>query len=314
MKLKQIKFRTLAIFALSVSFATLSSCDSELELVQSIDEKFTDISAIEIDAEFLDVSYQGDVNSSVVELVATLESSKSGKHKIEYRTVQGKLIIEIESKGSGSSNSRGKISLKGPALMEIELESGSGNNQVHNLVSNVFEFDGGSGNLELTNIRAAIIDLELGSGNINAVDLTGDLEVEISSGNTSISNLKGNLDAVGSSGKFTFSAIEGKVNTSINSGNISMIGVQELGKLKVSSGNCTVENSYLGPSTNLQGSSGNFDIQTKSDLGSFNFDLKTTSGNLRVGESTSSKLLKIDNGSLFTVTGVISSGNIQIRN
>ncbi|PZX54021.1 DUF4097 family beta strand repeat-containing protein [Algoriphagus chordae] len=313
MKLKQIKFRLLALVMVVLTFASLTSCDTNLELVQTINEEFPDISSIEIDAGFLDVSYQGDENTEVVTLVGSLESNKSGKYQIEYRVEQGELIIELDKKGGGSSNSRGKISLKGPVLMEIDLESSSGNIQVHNLVSNEFEFDGGSGNLELTNVSAKKIDLELSSGNINASDLTGDVEVEISSGNASISNLAGNINAEGSSGKFTFSNIEGKVNSSLNSGNISMAGVQELGKLKVSSGNCNVKNSSFGVQTVLETSSGNISIQTNSNLEDFNFDLKTSSGKLRVGESTSSGSLKIDNGSPYTVSGVASSGNIEIR-
>ncbi|WP_339751501.1 DUF4097 family beta strand repeat-containing protein [Algoriphagus aquimarinus] len=314
MKLEQIKFQLSALIMFPLIFASLTSCDTNLELVQSVDTEFTDISVLEIDAGFLDVSYQGDENLDLVELVGSLESNRPGRFQIEYREEQGKLIIELKSSGGGSTNSRGEISLKGPARMEIDFKSGSGNSQIHNLILNKFDFDGGSGNLELTNISAEIIDLELGSGNIKASNLTGDLALKISSGNASVSNLKGNIDAVGSSGKFTFSNIDGKVNSSLNSGNISLNGIRELGKLKVSSGNCTVESSYLGAKTILESSSGNMSIRTNSNLDDFNFDLKTSSGNLRVGESTSSGSLKIDNGSPYTVSGVVSSGNIQIRN
>lgn len=314
MKLEKIKFRSLALSALGLSFASLTSCYSDLELVQSIDQEFTGITSVEIESSFLDVNYQGIENAESVQLFGALESNKSGKYSIVYRVDQDKLIIEVERNGIGSGNSRGYLNLSGPVLMDFDLEAGSGNVQVNQVISQEFEFDGGSSNVELTNIHAPLIELELGSGRINASHLVGNVDLEISSGNASISHLEGNIDAKGSSGKFTFNFIDGRVNSSLNSGNGVLNGVQEIGKLKISSGNYSVKDSYLGPNSEFEGSSGNFDIQTASDLNDFNFDMRSSSGNLRVGDSTSSGSLKIDNGSPYTVSGVVSSGNIKIRN
>ncbi|MEB2775443.1 DUF4097 family beta strand repeat-containing protein [Algoriphagus sp. D3-2-R+10] len=313
MKTKPIKFRFLALALLSSAFASLTSCDADLELVQSIDEEFTGITSIEIESSFLDVTYQGNENAESVQLLGSLESSRKGNYSIEYRVVQNQLIIEVERHGIGTGNNRGYINLTGPESMAMDVEAGSGNIKIHRLTSENFEFSGGSGNVELSNLRADNIDLVLSSGRINAYDLEGDVQLEISSGNATISNLEGNLNAVGSSGKFTFSQIDGKVNSSLNSGNGVLSGIQEIGRLKISSGNYSVDDSFFGPNTEFEGSSGNFDIQTDSDLKDFNFDLKTSSGNLRVGESTSTGSLKIDNGSPHTVFGVVSSGNIQIK-
>lgn len=314
MRTKQIKFRLLALSTLGLALSSLTSCDTDLELVQSINEEFPGITSIEIESSFLDVTYQGNENAESVQLLGSLESSRPGNYSIEYRVDQDKLIIEVERDGIGAGNNRGYLNLSGPELMNIDLDAGSGNIQITHVSSREFEFDGGSGNLELANVSAPLIDLELSSGKINATHLVGNVELEISSGNATISNLEGNINAVGSSGKFNFSQINGKVSSSLNSGNGSLSGVKEIGKLKMSSGNYTVEDSYLGPNTRLESSSGNFDIQTDSNLDDFNYDLKSSSGNLRVGESTSSGSLKINNGSPYTVSGVVSSGNIQIRN
>lgn len=314
MKTKQIKFRLLALSTLGLALSSMTSCDTDLELVQSINEEFSGIASIEIESSFLDVTYQGNENAESVQLLGSLESSRPGNYSIEYRVDQDKLIIEVERDGIGAGNNRGYLNLSGPELMNIDLDAGSGNIQITHVSSQEFEFDGGSGNLELANVSAPLIDLELSSGKINATQLVGNVELEISSGNATISNLEGNINAVGSSGKFNFSQINGKVSSSLNSGNGSLSGVKEIGKLKISSGNYTVEDSYLGPTTRLESSSGNFDIQTDSNLDDFNYDLKSSSGNLRVGESTSSGSLKINNGSPYTVSGVVSSGNIQIRN
>ena len=314
MKRKQIKIWTIALSFLILGSATLTSCDTNLELVQSINEEFSGITSIEIESSFLDVNYQGLENAESVQLLGALESNKSGKYSIEFRVEDSRLIIEVERIGIGGGNSRGYLNLTGPVLMDFDLEASSGNVKISRITSNEFEFDGGSGNLELINVTAPRIDLELSSGRIEASHLVGDVEMEISSGNAIISDLDGNINAVGSSGKFNFTAINGKVNSTLNSGNGTLSRVKEIGKLKISSGNYSVEDSYLGPNTLLEGSSGSLDIKTDSDLSAFNFDLKTSSGNLSVGQSTSSGSLKIDNGSPYTVSGVVTSGNIQIRN
>ncbi|MDR7132356.1 hypothetical protein J2X69_004723 [Algoriphagus sp. 4150] len=314
MKLKRIKFRLLALSAFCLGIASLTSCDSDLELVQSINEEFSGITSIEIESSFLDVTYQGNENSQSVYLLGSLESSRRGNYSIEYRVDRNKLIIEVKRSGIGSGNNRGYLNLSGPKSMNIDLEAGSGNILINNVSSQEFQFDGGSGNLELSHISAPRLDLELSSGKIIASYLVGDVELEISSGNATFSYVEGDITAVGSSGNFDFSQINGKVNSSLNSGNGSLNNVQEIGKLKISSGNYKVDASYLGANTRFEGASGNFDIKTDSDLNDFNFDLKSSSGNLRVGGSTSSGSLKIDNGSPYTVSGVVSSGNIQIRN
>ncbi|SFT53799.1 Putative adhesin [Algoriphagus locisalis] len=314
MKTKPIKIR-IAIFALvATAFSILTSCETNLELVQSINEQFEEVNSIEIESSFLDVSYIGSPTMESVQLIGALESSRAGNYSIEYKLVQHKLIIEVERNGNGGGNHRGYINLTGPELMNIDLDAGSGTVQISQVNAEEFELDGGSGNFELTDISAPILDLQLSSGRINAYNLVGDVDLEISSGNANISNLEGNINAIGSSGKFTFKMIKGLVNCSLNSGNGVLTGIQEIGKLKISSGNFNVNESYFGADTRLEGSSGNFNIQTESNLNDFNFDLKTSSGNIRVGESTSSGTLRIDNGSPYTVSGEVSSGNIKIRN
>lgn len=303
-----------SVLALFLGMGILSSCDVNMELVQSIDQEFEGINSIEIESSFLDVNYQGVENAEAVELTAALESNRPGRYTIEYRVEEDKLVVYVERHGNGTGNHRGYINLTGPVAMKMDIEAGSGNIRVQRIESSKFSFEGGSGNLDLGQIKADEMVLKISSGKIDADDLVGNVALEISSGDARVTGLDGDIHAVGSSGNFTFTNISGKVNSSLNSGNGNLTSVQEIGKLKISFGNYTVSDSYLGPNTVLEGNSGNFKIQTDSDLREFNFDLKTSSGNLQVGESKSSKELKIDNGSPYTVSGVVSSGNIEIRN
>ncbi|MDA0315329.1 MAG: hypothetical protein O3A40_08530 [Bacteroidetes bacterium] len=80
------------------------------------------------------------------------------------------------------------------------------------------------------------------------------------------------------------------------------------------SGNMITLNAVLGPKTSLNGISGNFTVQTTSDLRSFNYSLKAASGTIRVGSSSGTKTLELNNNASTWIKGKITSGNITIGN
>jgi hypothetical protein len=104
------------------------------------------------------------------------------------------------------------------------------------------------------------------------------------------------------------------LDVQLTSGNAKLENVKELGATKITSGNLTALNSGLGAKTQFTGTSGNFTVQTPSNLGNFNYALKATSGNLRVGNTTKEKTLDINNNAANTVRGNVTSGNITITN
>lgn len=292
-----------------------SSCDPELEVVQTVNEEFTGIKQVEIESGFLDVIYLGDANANSVQVDAVLESNRSGKYRIDVREESGKLIIELDQRNVfGGGRDRGRIYINGPIEQEMEVDAGSGRVQVSNVVGEEFDASVGSGMLDIQNVTATKIDLNAGSGKIKALNLEGYTEVEVGSGNVEITELLGDLEVQGSSGRINLNRIQGLVNSKLNSGNIEMWDVEFLGMLEVSSGNIEASNSGLSEFSRFKASSGNIRIQTKSDLTGFNFDLDAGSGKVRVGDSSSNGALKINNGSPYTVSGTVSSGNIEIRN
>lgn len=313
MDLKQIKFLRTGLPFVVLAVLGLSSCANDLELVQSINEEYSDIESIYIESGFLDFTYDGDPTATTVKLDAILESNKPGKSVINYEVIDGRLNVKLDSKGS-SGNSRGYIHLTGPVLKGMEVDGGSGNGRITNIESKNISVSQGSGNLEIKSIIADETLLRLTSGNISGSYLNSDLNVSLSSGNIKLSEVVGNVNAQGSSGKFEFTNIEGLINSQMSSGNIILNSVSELGKLQTSSGNVTAKNSGLGSESDFRASSGNVKINTFSNLKDFNYDIDAGSGNIKVGESSSKGSLKISNGSPNTVIGKISSGNFEISN
>jgi RhtB (resistance to homoserine/threonine) family protein len=132
----------------------------------------------------------------------------------------------------------------------------------------------------------------------------------LTSGNADFSGIDGNLDFQSTSGSLEANNVTGELNVGLTSGNAKLDNIGKLGSIRFTSGNIRASNAGLGENTQLSGSSGNFTIQTPSNLKAFNFSLKASSGNLKVGGINSGKALEIDNGSNSLVKGNITSGNI----
>lgn len=315
MKINSFK-NSCSTFGLLVgSLITLSSCEGEMEVVQSIDEEFAGIQKIEIESAFMEVNYEGKAGQSSVELDGILESSRSGNFKVKYRQEGNTLFIELDQNGMfGGGNHKALLNLVGPKNVDLDIDSGSGKTVVSGIENPNLEISSGSGNIQLSMVKASSIELEVGSGTILGNDLIGNVEVDASSGRVEFDQLKGNLDIEASSGAIQVKRIDGKLNVEMSSGNLEMEEVTEIEILKVSSGNITGSGIGLGPKTRLITSSGRIEIQTFSNLKAFNYNFEAGSGIVVVGQSSSSGALKIDNGAATTISGSVSSGKIEIKN
>ncbi|OOG72389.1 DUF4097 family beta strand repeat-containing protein [Algoriphagus sp. A40] len=292
-----------------------SSCEGELEVVQSIDEEFSGIERIEINSEFMEVNYEGKSAQTAVELDGLLESSRSGNFKIEYSKEGNTLFIELDKNGMlGGGNHRALINLVGPKNLELNINSGSGKTVVSGIEFPNLDINSGSGNIQVFMVKSPSINLEVGSGSIEGYNLLGNVDAEAGSGKVEIDQMEGNLDIEASSGSISVRRLSGKLNVDMSSGNLDMGDVSEIESLKVSSGNISGSGVGLGPKTRLVTSSGRIDIQTFSNLKAYNYDFEAGSGKVVVGQSSSSGSLKIDNGAANTIAGSVSSGWIEIKN
>ncbi|RIW14537.1 hypothetical protein D0X99_13355 [Algoriphagus lacus] len=313
---KTLNSRSSVYLGLLLSGAFLfSSCESELEVVQTIDEEFSGVQRIEIESGFLEVNYEGKAGQTGVTLDGLLESSRSGNYQIDYSLEGNTLFIELDQQGMfGGGNHRGVLNLSGPKNMELNVSAGSGKTQVSGIEYPNLDITSGSGSIRLYTIKAPTIRLQAGSGAIEGYNLTGNVDLEASSGKIIFDQLAGNLKIFSSSGNVEVKRLSGKLNCELSAGNLEMGDVAEVEGLKISSGNIIGAGVGLGAKTNLVSSSGKISIQTFSNLKAFNYDFQAGSGKVTVGQSSSSGSLKIDNGAAQTIRGSVSSGIIEIKN
>ena len=291
---------------------------SNLALAQNVlvdtQKSYSNIKTIEVNGGWLDVSYQGG-SSSTVDVEAYLASNDTDQD-IVFVTVGDVLKISLERKQnnySWNSKNKGYIRITGPDAMNVKFKNSSGTLSADNISAQETLLQVSSGRVSASQIEGNLL-IGATSGSLEVNGVTGDVMAKVSSGKASINQVSGDVSYESTSGSLDANEIQGTLSASLTSGNAKLNNIGSLGKLHFTSGNIRATMAGLSNQTQFDGTSGNFTIQTNSDLKSFNFALKSSSGNLKVGSISTGKTLEIDNGATSTIRGNISSGNITIQN
>lgn len=300
---------SLALVLLLVSAAAFAQ-----NVIVDTKKTYPGIRKIEVESGWLNVTYNGG-SSSEVNVEAYLESNDDDQD-IVFVTIGDVLKITHTKKQNNynwNSKNKGYINITGPEAIALDLKGSSGNISVENVKNETTYLKVSSGRLTATNI-AGNLSIRASSGNLTVTNLEGNIEAGITSGNATFNSIKGDVDYESTSGSLDATDVTGEINIGLTSGNAKLNNIGKLGSIRFTSGNIRANNAGLGENTNLNGTSGNFNIQTPSNLKEFNFSLKASSGNLKVGGINTGKTLEIENGSGPWVRGSISSGNITIVN
>lgn len=291
---------------------------AQMKTLVDVSKTFTGISKIEVSGGSLDVEYIGN-NSSEVNINAFLQSNE---HRQDIVFVVVGDVLKVKHQNSANSKviigyynpkTKGHIKINGPQDIELDMKAGSGTVHVEKVNSENTQLSVGSGKISGRNIHSNI-QANAGSGSIKLSGIIGNIKGKVGSGSSEFEDIKGDLEYSSSSGGIKATSISGTAHVSLTSGYAKLENITALGELKVTSGNVNTKNAGLGNQTKLIGTSGNFKIQTPSNLNEFNYLMSATSGNIIIGNSRSNGTLNIDNGSAKTIRGGITSGNITIYN
>lgn len=277
-------------------------------------KKYPNIKQIEVESGWLDVSYQGGEGTEV-SVEAYLESNLSDQD-IVFVTLGD--VLKVSYKRSGekynwNGKNKGYLKITGPKSMQVSVRGSSGEINLTNLASEKTILQLTSGTVKAAQIKGNLT-LTSTSGTLKASGIEGNVEARLTSGNAYLENISGKVSYESTSGSLDARDIDGELNVRLTSGNAKIENAKQLGKLSFTSGNVRATNSGLGVNTQFTGTSGNFTIQTPSALNSFNYSLKASSGNLRVGGSSGTKSLELNNNAANTIRGNITSGNMTITN
>jgi len=295
--------------------ASASQSFAQMRTLVDVNRTFSGINKIEVSGGSLDIEYLGN-SGNEVSVDAFLESTNHDQD-IVFVTMGNVLKISHKVNNTksnwGNVRTKGYIKVRGPQSIELDMKGGSGSINVENVTGDITNLTVGSGSIKGSNINGNVL-AKAGSGSIKLSQINGDVEGKIGSGSAEIKDVAGSLSYSSGSGGVKAYEIRGQVNISLTSGNAKLDNIAELGDLKLTSGNLDAKNAGLGPNTRINGTSGNFKIQTSSNIRDFNYSLSATSGNITVGNSRGGRNLSIDNGASNSIKGSITSGNISIVN
>jgi hypothetical protein len=299
---------------LALSMLILNTAVFAQNVLVDTKKSYPGIKRIEVESGWLNVSYKGGSNKDV-SVEAYLESNNADQDIVFVTLGDILKISHKQNQGNYNWNAKNKgfITITGPEEIALEFKGSSGNMNVENVSNPKTSLKVSSGNVKAYHIKGDL-SIRASSGNLTADGVSGNVEGGVSSGSGKLSNIKGNLTYESTSGSLDADGVGGEVNVKLTSGNAKINNIGQLGHIQFTSGNVRATNAGLGPNTKFNGSSGNFRVQTPSNLKAFNYALKSSSGNLKVGGINKSKTLEIDNGASTWVRGNISSGNITIEN
>ncbi len=285
------------------------------DVLVDVTKSYPGISRVEVEGGWLDVNYEGGSGSDV-DVEAYLKSNDDDQD-ILFVTVGDVLKIQYkrDKRNSYSWNNKneGYINITGPHDIEVYVKNSSGKIAVSKVNSDHTKLSVSSGKISALDIGGDLT-IKATSGNLKVSGVDGDVVAGVTSGNATIEDVSGSVEYKATSGSLTAMEVGGRLSASFTSGNAKLENIGELGRLKFTSGNIRAENAGLGSETSFSGTSGGFRITTPSNLQDFNYNLKASSGRVVVGNSSTTKTLKIDNGASATIEGNISSGKIVIEN
>lgn len=279
-----------------------------------VTKTYPNIKTIEVNGNWLDISYTGGISADVK--VEALLQSTDTYQDIVFMTIGE--VLKISHKKSSSNASwnkfnKGYIKITGPESIKLNLVSTTGTVNLIQIAADNTLINMTSGEINAQKIKGDLT-INSTSGSIRLYDIAGNIKANMTSGQGKIMNVKGSVDYNSTSGTLNAMDITGELNVGLTSGSARVQNIQTLGNIRFTSGSFRAENVGLDPKTTFNGSSGSFRIQTSSNLKSFNYSLKSSSGSLKVGDLTKSKSLEINNGSTKWIRGSISSGSISIEN
>lgn len=300
--------------SLGLLLMLLASVGFAQNILVDTKKTYPGIKRIEVESGWLNVSYKGNADASV-NVEAFLQSNDTDQD-IVFITVGDVLKITHTKKQSNynwNSKNKGYINLSGPETIALDINGASGNVNVDKISSDITSIRISSGNVTASNLTGDL-SIKATSGNLTVTGVNGNVNGSVTSGNANFMQVSGNVDYQSTSGSVDADGVSGEMNVSLTSGNAKLNNIGKLGVLQFTSGNIRATDAGLGANTRFSGTSGNFNVQTESNLKAFNYSLKASSGNLKVGGTTSGKTLEMDNGAASWVKGIITSGNITIVN
>lgn len=235
-----------------------------------------------------------------------IASMKSG-HAVVFKVERKK-----EKRWDWNGTDLARLDVVVPDGIELIVNNTSGDVKVTNFKGNRLSVGTTSGNLELSGVRCDA-SVKTTSGDMSLKDMIGDVTMRSTSGDQKFYGINGNVQTRSTSGGIVIAKLKGDLDVEATSGDLKFDEIE--GKVDVSTTSGSIEGDYvlLTGDSRMKSTSGNISFDFKNDIEELSFDLKASSGDLRIQNKEEERRLVVDRGG-FKVTGVSSSGNQIYQN
>jgi len=271
------------------------------------------ITEVEIKGAFCDVKVEGYGSGATLYFDGAINGLSGKSYSIEFDRSGSMLQIWVESPRSNWGSVDCNLNLKLAKTTNVTVDNSSGDVFVSDLSGKSLRFEASSGDLEIRNISADL-RLETSSGDIELENLTGELQSRSSSGDQDLSKINGDIESYSSSGTIELQDIVGDIMAETSSGGISLDDVKGGLKLESTSGSLRGDDVELTADAYFKSSSGSIDMDLVNEIESLDFDLKASSGSLRVGSRRAEDRLIDKRSGGYEITGISSSGSQRYDN
>lgn len=203
------------------------------------------------------------------------------------------------------------ITLTVPENVALKITNSSGDVKVTDLKGGSLVVSATSGDLLIRETEADC-RLRTTSGDLIARSITGGIAAKSTSGDQEYFEINGDLQTESTSGNIEVSGMKGELRAYATSGDIGLAGIRGSLEVGTTSGDIECTDVRLTGSSRFKSTSGDIYCTLENELESISFDLRATSGSLRVGGSRAEDRLFTDGGDIL-VRGESSSGDQVFR-
>ncbi len=275
---------------------------------------FSGIDNIQIDGNFLDVSFSGSEGDSV-EMMVNIPEDLKEKLKVskEQEGSNLKIWIDVSKKkfSWSSSSDEGELHIFLPDIGRVTAKMSSGDISCKDVQPGKMRFSTASGDIHLNDVDSEM-KVDTASGEIKIESCTGNKTIASTSGDISVMKSKGPVSISTRSGDVKLEDIGGNVSATLSSGDITLNGITGALHLKTMSGDQSGRGIKTTGASSFDTTSGDVSIDLADELEKFRFELKSVSGDLKVGDATGEEKLTVGDGEI-AITGSAVSGDIEFH-
>jgi hypothetical protein len=310
---------TLVVLMLSSSLSSCSRTPSTVALeaqAESVEETFeySGVDELQVDGMFFSVEVAGYTGDAVEGRILIPKNLYEGNYVEVVHSKSGG-VLEVEVKKNKATippvSEKALISIRTPHGVTVNLMTSSGSITVEGIETDAIRLKSSSGKIKAKDLSARI-DVASSSGSQDIQQCRGTLTVKSSSGRISVRGVAGNMSVWSSSGSQTYEEIDGNIRAKSSSGRITINKQTGALEIRATSGRLEGQEVKLTGNSSFQTSSGRISFEFENDFDDFSFDLQSSSGVLRVGESRGKEMLILGNGPI-KITGKSSSGSQEYR-